>query len=265
MDTSDACVAPVVATEQPVRRPDALRVANEPSFVLHTYPYKETSLIVEMLSRHYGRVALVARGAKRPRSTIRGVLQGFQPVSISWYRSRSSASELKTLTGAEWLGGLAPLRGNALLCGFYLNELLLKLLARDDAHEAVFDEYLKALAGLSSGHAPAPVLRAFECALLREAGYAMQLTHCAHSGEEIAAERLYRYLPEVGPVQAFGGDFGSDIPTVAGKTLTDIAKGDYADAATLLQSKLLMRHLLGYHLAGQTLNTRQMMIDLQNL
>ena len=102
------------------------RIANQPAFVLHSYPYKETSLIVEVFSRDHGRIALIAKGAKRPHSRLRGVLQTFQPLSVGW----SGKSEMRTLTGAEWVGGMPPLEKSALLCGFYLNELLVKLLAQ---------------------------------------------------------------------------------------------------------------------------------------
>src|SRR6478609_8357938 len=117
------------------------RVTQQPAFVLHSYPYKETSLIVEVLTRDYGRIALVAKGAKRPHSKLRGVLQTFQPLSVGW----SGKSEVRTLTGAEWLGGLLPLEKSALLCGFYLNELLVKFVARDDPHRPLFDHYVEAL------------------------------------------------------------------------------------------------------------------------
>src|SRR3982074_3801836 len=103
------------------------RILSQPGFVLHSYPYKETSLIVDVLSRDYGRIGLIAKGAKRPHSQLRGVLQTFQPLSVGW----SGKSEVRTLNAAEWVGGLLPLEKSALLCGFYLNELLVKLLARD--------------------------------------------------------------------------------------------------------------------------------------
>src|SRR5512139_4219305 len=109
---------------QPQRHDD------EPAFVLHAYPYRETSLIVEAFTEAHGRIALVARGAKRPRSELRGLLQGFQPLLLSW----SGAGELKTLARAEWRGGMSRLGGSALVCGFYLNELLIKLLPREDPH-----------------------------------------------------------------------------------------------------------------------------------
>ena len=254
------------APEKRVRTSE-VRIHDEPAFVLHSYPYKETSLIVEVLTRHHGRVALIARGAKRPRSAMRGVLQGFQPLALAWTSGRSRTSELRTLTKAEWVGGLAPLRGAGLLCGFYLNELLIKLLAREDAHEALFDSYIHAVAQLSQGGPAEPSLRAFEYALLREAGYAIRLSHCVESGAPIRAEGRYRYRPEHGPFGVADGFSGAgrDDQIIFGKTLLDIGAGDFSDATTLSQSKQLMRYLLNYHLAGQNLNTRQMMIDLQNL
>ena len=110
---------------------------DQQAFVLHAYPYRETSLIVEALTLEHGRVAMVARGAKRPRSELRGVLQAFQPLCLSW----AGAGELKTLTRAEWRGGLPLVTGAALLCGFYLNELLLKMLPREDPHPDLFGDY----------------------------------------------------------------------------------------------------------------------------
>ena len=117
------------------------KVLGQPGFVLHSYPYKETSLIVDMFTRDFGRIGVVAKGAKRPLSKLRGVLQTFQPLSISF----SGKSELRTLIDAEWVGGMLPLEKTALLCGFYLNELLVKLLARDDPHPKLFDHYVATL------------------------------------------------------------------------------------------------------------------------
>src|SRR5688572_10919841 len=116
----------------------------QPAFVLHTYPYRETSLIVEAYVRDHGRLALIARGARRPKSSVRGVLMPFQPLLLSW----TGRKDLRTLTRAEWRGGYAPLRGQPLICGFYLNELLLKLLQRDDPHEELFAVYEGTLEGL---------------------------------------------------------------------------------------------------------------------
>jgi DNA repair protein RecO (recombination protein O) len=248
------------------------RVADEAAFVLHSYPYKETSLIVDALTRRHGRVALVARGAKRPRSALRGVLLAFQPLSIGWTQARArsvtggaSGGELRTLTRAEWMGGLRPLRGEALMSGFYLNELIQKLLARDDPHERLFDAYLETLAALAEEGAPAPLLRNFESILLREAGYAVQVSR-AIDGDAIEPLALYRYLPERGPMRIDADATGGDVDAVViGKTLVDIERGDYADPVTLAQSKRLMRYLLQHHLSGQVLQTRRLVLDLQSL
>ncbi len=243
------------------RRADS-RIDDEPAFVLHCYPYKETSLIAEVLTRHYGRVALVARGAKRPRSVLRGLLMSFQPLAVSFASARGRTQELSNLARAEWVGGLAALRGRALICGFYLNELLIKMLARHDPHPSLFDGYAAALAGLATGAAPAPVLRAFEYTLLRETGYAIHLAH-DEQPTAIEPEVMYRYVAERGPLPAaLAGEDGS---LVCGKTLTDIEAGDFSDPVTLAQSKHLMRQLINHQLAGQALHTRQIMIELHDL
>src|SRR3954451_7188332 len=143
---------------EPQRRDD------EPAYVLHAYAYRETSLIVEAFAQTYGRIALVARGARRPRSELHGLLQGFQPLLLSW----SGRNELKTLLKAEWRGGLPRIGGAALLCGFYLNELLLKLLPREDPHPGLYAIYEAALAGLAAGEEQASLLRRFELELLAE-------------------------------------------------------------------------------------------------
>lgn len=234
------------------------RVANQPGFVLHSYPYKETSLIIDLFSRDHGRVALVAKGAKRPHSQLRGVLQTFQPLQLAW----TGKSEVRTLVSAEWVGGLLPLEGAALLCGFYLNELLVKLLARDDPHAPLFDRYVSALNQLAHGESPAIVLRQFELSLLKETGVAGDLGLCMQTGQLVDAEKIYVVDPEQGTRLSFASDTS---PSVSGKTLLDMEAGDYSDSTTQLQSKLLMRHLLSHHLGGMPLNTRQILIDLLQL
>ena len=234
------------------------RVSSQPAFVLHSYPYKETSLIVDVFSRDYGRVALVAKGAKRPHSKLRAVLQTFQPLTVSW----SGKAEVRTLTGAEWIGGLLPLEKSALLCGFYLNELLVKLLARDDAHPALFDHYIATLNQLAHDE-PAPiVLRKFERALLKETGVGGNFSVCASSGRAVEPEAIYVVDPERGPRPAHPAD---NTPRVSGKTLLDMEREDYSDSTTQMQSKFLMRFLLAHHLGGAPLNTRQILIDLMQL
>lgn len=234
------------------------RIHGQPAFVLHSYPYKETSLIVDVFSRDHGRVALVAKGAKRPHSTLRGVLQTFQPLSVSW----SGKTEVRTMTGAEWIGGLLPLEKSALLCGFYLNELMVKLVARDDPHPLLFDHYVVALNQLAHDEAAPIVLRKFELALMRQTGVAGDLTRCIATGERVLADAVYVVDPERGPRPANTAD---QWPRVLGATLLDMERDEYADVTTQLQSKFLMRFLLAHHLGGAQLNTRQILIDLMQL
>jgi DNA repair protein RecO (recombination protein O) len=234
------------------------RVVGQPGFVLHSYPYKETSLIVDVFSRDYGRVALIAKGAKRPHSKLRGVLQTFQPLSVGW----SGKAEVRTLTAAEWIGGLLPLEKSALLCGFYLNELLVKLLARDDPHPALFDHYIATLNQLAHDESAPIVLRKFERALLKETGVGGDFTICKTTGRAVEADQIYVVDPERGPRPAYPAD---NSPRVSGKTLLDMEREDYADNTTQIQSKFLMRFLLAHHLGGAPLNTRQILIDLMQL
>ena len=141
------------------------RVDGQAAFVLHAYPFRETSLIVEAFTRDFGRVALLARGARRPRSALRGLLLGFQPLEFSW----AGKGEVLTLMKAEWQGGLPLLSGKALICGYYLNELLLNLLPREDAHVRLFDVYAETLRRFTAGLSEADI-RCFERAFLKELG-----------------------------------------------------------------------------------------------
>lgn len=235
------------------------RIQDEPSFVLHSYPFRETSLVLEVLSRQYGRIPLVARGARRPRSALRGLLMGFQPLTLSWFGKH----ELRTLHSAEWQGGQPQLQGTALLCGFYLNELLLNLMARDDPHELLFDYYQQTLQRLAQEEDHAFTLRCFEKHMLQELGYALRLDTEAGSGQPIMPNQTYRYILERGAVVETA-DAAQGMP-VAGKTLLDMAADDYRDVNSARQSKQLMRMLLDHHLAGKTLHTRELMRDLQKL
>lgn len=236
------------------------REEGQPAFVLHGYPYRETSLLVEVFTRNFGRVGLVARGARRPGSALRGVLLAFQPLTISW----TGRSELKTLIAAEWEGMYAPLRGEALVCGFYLNELLLRLLARDDPHENLYGSYREALAALASNPDHPGVLRRFELSLLGELGYAVMLERDAGLGAPICAEQRYVYVIERGPVPVDGRTAETGVE-LTGQTLLDMRRGDFASLATQQQSKALMRALINHCLGHQVLHTRQLLRDLHEL
>jgi len=232
------------------------RADYEAGYVLHTYAYKESSLIVEAFTRRFGRLSLLARGARRPRSATRGVLLAFHPLRFSW----SGAGELRTLMGAEWSGALKPLAGRGLMCGFYLNELLLRLLPREDAHQDLFDFYAEALARLSAKENSAPILRTFEKRMLAELGYAPLLEREASSGAPVEAGRRYGYEPDRGPVAAANGDLA-----LSGQTLLDMAADDYTRPQTRDEARLLMRTLIARRLHGQVLHTRAVLMELNEL
>ena len=234
------------------------RTDHEPGYVLHSYPYKETSLIVEVFTRRHGRLGLLARGARRPRSAIRGMLLAFHPLGLSW----SGSGELGTLRSVDWTGAHRAPSGLGLMCGFYLNELLLRLVPRDDPHERLFDAYAESLQRLAAGDEE-PVLRGFERRLLGELGYAPVLGHDAASGAPIDPQRRYVYEPDRGPVAVHGEQAA---PTaLRGQTLLDIANDDYARADTRDEARRLLRELIAERLGGQTLHTRTVLKELQDL
>ena len=239
-------------------------------YVLHSYPYRETSLILQVWTEKHGRLGLVAKGARRPKSSSRSVLVPFQPIALDWF----GRGELRTLKTAEPASPATPLAGASLLSAFYLNELLLKLTTRDDPHEGLFAAYDTAIGELrtlsrlqppASSLALEPVLRRFELRLLQELGYAVELSREAGSHAPIAAEREYLYVVERGPVPAGAGDTPANAVRLAGQTLIDLERGDFASATTASQSKQLMRLLIQYSLNGQELATRSLVRDLQRL
>jgi DNA repair protein RecO (recombination protein O) len=231
-------------------------------YILHTYPFKETSLVVEMFSQQLGRIAAVAKGARRPRSAMRGMLQSFQLLTGAW----SGKNELKTLHSLDWSAGLTLIKGDALMCGFYINELLLRLLPREDAHEALFTYYAKALLALSqiqekNSVESAIILRKFELKLLQELGYAVPLLE-DENGTALIADKSYRYEAEYGACDMSATKNGVQL---RGQTLLDMAKGHYQDLITQQQSKQLMRYLLAHYLGDKPLHTRQLLLDLQGI
>ena len=236
-------------------------------YVLHSYPYRETSLILQAWTEKHGRLGLVAKGARRPRAASRSVLVPFQPLALDWF----GRGELRTLKTAEPAAPATPLAGEALMSAFYMNELLLKLTTRDDPHEGLFDAYdgaISQLRALSRAQARAsaaaiePVLRRFELKLLQELGYALELSREAGSHAPIAAEREYDYVVERGAVAA-SGEAPANAVRLRGLTLIDLERGSFEDPTTVAQSKQLMRLLIHHSLNGQELATRTLVRDLQ--
>lgn len=245
------------------------RIADEPAFVLHRYDWSESSLILEVFTRHHGRIALVAKGAKRPTSSYRPVLLPLQMLHISY----GGDAEVRTLKTAEWAGGHVMPTGEALLSGYYLNELLLKLLARDDPHPALFDVYAQTVRVLASEHDEVlqAALRTFELLLLREIGLLPQLDMQTLTLEALQTGRAYCLVPEGGLRLAHAEDRAQmtaehwrglqaalDDAAPFGSTLR-------ASARVAAELKPQLRALLHYHCGVHTLRTRQLMVDLQSL
>lgn len=237
------------------------KVDGQPAFVLHTLPFRETSLIVEVFTRDFGRMALLARGARRPRAAIRGLLMGFQPLEVGW----AGKGEVLTLMKADWQGGMPLLGGEALFCGYYLNELLMHLLPREDAHPALFARYATILLRLAhhpDGKQREAALRCFEKALLKELGYGLMLRHDA-AGATVQADVLYTYRMEHGPVRLSHAEEAGQV--VLGQTLLDLDAENFDEARTRVEAKQLMRTLITYYLGGKELETRRIFKELQEL
>jgi DNA repair protein RecO (recombination protein O) len=233
------------------------KVDGQPAFVLHAYPFRETSLIVEVFARDFGRVALLARGARRPRSALRGLLLGFQPLELAW----AGKGEVQTLMKAEWQGGQPLLAGKALFCGYYLNELLMHLLPREDAHERLFSVYAETLRRFADGVHESD-LRRFERALLQELGYGLTLETDA-MGIPLDPAGHYAYEIERGLMRLPRP--GSSALSVSGKTLIDLAAEDFTDPRSLTEAKQLMRALIAHYTGGRGLETRKIFMELQEL
>ena len=220
------------------------RIQLEPAYVLHSRPFRETSLIVEALTREHGRLAVVARGAKSARSRWRNVLQPFRPLLLSW----TQKSDLGTLTAADQVASLPALQGQSLYCGLYLNELLMRLLHRGDPHIEVFERYRQVLSELALDNTPQPLLRVFEKHLLEAIGYAMLLDREYGTDTAIQARNWYVYKPDRGPVLSTSA--GNN--RISGEALLALHT-ENLQAANLVELRMLMRSVIGYHLGGKPL------------
>jgi DNA repair protein RecO (recombination protein O) len=244
------------------------------AYVLHRYDWSESSLILDLFTREQGRIAVAAKGAKRPFSQLRCVLLPFQRLAISLGRQPpgDETREVHTLRAADWAGGHPMLTGAALFSGFYLNELLMKLLARHDPHAALFDAYAATVAALSDTDEARTqaALRAFEIVLLKEIGLLPDLGTETASRRAVVAERRYLVLADAGVVET---DAERDA-TTSGATLValqaalaadDLVALQRAAAGALAELRPLLRAQLHYHLGTSQLRTRQVMIEAQAL
>jgi DNA repair protein RecO (recombination protein O) len=248
-----------------------------PAYVLHHYDWSESSLILDLFTREQGRLAVVAKGAKRPYSQMRSVLLPFQRLQVSLGKppkvdaSGHATSEVQTLRGAEWAGGPAMLSGSALFSGFYLNELLMKLLARQDPHPALFDVYAATLPGLMAADdaSAQAALRAFELSLLLHLGVLPDLSLLTLTQQLVQPEVSYSLLPEAGVTTLRAGEGallgGVLIGLQAALLHGSLAALQQACVQALPELRSALRGLLHYHLGSNVLRTREVMRGVQSL
>ena len=232
----------------------ARRVQLEPAYLLHHYPFRESSRILELFTRRHGRVSLFARAARRGGSALPAALQPFAEVLVSW----SARGEAGQLTGAETVRPSALLAGDRLMSGFYVNELLLKLLPRQDPHPQLYEAYERLLAGLQEVTCdPARPLRLFEKRLLEELGWGLDLGQDAGSGQPIEPGRAYRYRVDGGAEAVDGVAEGAMI--FAGDSLLSLAREELTDPQSLVDARRLLRAAIEQCLDGRPLRTREVM------
>jgi DNA repair protein RecO (recombination protein O) len=233
-----------------------MREQQQSAFILHQRDYSETSLLLEVYAQRHGRLGLIAKGARRPSSKVRGLLNPFQPLLIGW----SGRGELMVLTGAEAGGARIDLAGRALYCGFYLNELLMRLLHRHDPHESLYDHYHRALEGLCDPSSHESVLRIFEKRLLSELGYGLLLERDSGDRLPIDPDAVYDYIPERGPQRVRFPELVGRVQGVRlhGRSLLALAAEELSEGATLREVKALMRAALAPHLGDRPLHSRRL-------
>ncbi len=227
------------------------RVADQPAFVLHSRPYRETSLLVDALTRDHGQVGLVARGVRKEKSRWRGVLQPLQALQIGWYGN----GELVTLTAAEPGPAMPTLIGERLFAGIYLNELVLRLGRRGDDHSQTFHDYEQCLSRLGAGQSTGWTLRRFERNFLHNLGYALPLTHIADDQSNIDPDVEYDYEVEAGPRAPLSRSSGLRL---RGSSLLALAADEAPDERGLRDLRNLMRVVIRHHLGGGVLNAWQL-------
>lgn len=233
----------------------------QPAFILQYRKYRETSLIIDAFTRDFGRVSLLAKGVRKIKSKTAGILQPFIPLTISYF----GKAELKTLTdverrtcsrqvcGSNTISGamiqpIIELKGLALYCGFYINELVGCFLHKYDPHPEVFDDYGKCLSDLAEGSNMEAALRLFELNLMENVGYGLQLEH-DDNNKPVESSKKYGFNVGQGPVQAADGQF-------SGKTLQALSSKELTDPQVLSEAKILMRMVIDVYLQGRQLKSR---------
>lgn len=222
------------------------RVQLQPSYVLHGRAFRESSQLLEIFSRDHGRVGVVARGARGARSRWRGVLQPFRPLLASW----QGRGELATLTGADQVAAPPPLVGDALYCGLYVNELVMRLTHRGDPHPELFEHYRETLGALSSGDGLQVALRLFEKHLLDAAGFGLSLEF--EAGTEVPLQENLRYAYRPGEGATRVGTNAAEAGTIRGQALLALEAG-HPEPEDLPALRDMMRAVIRFHLGDRPL------------
>jgi DNA repair protein RecO (recombination protein O) len=230
------------------------RVWLAPAYVLHQYPYRDTSRIVEVLTAEHGRLTLFARGASGPKSALKGVLRPFQRLLVSW----TGNSEACQLVTAESDGAITNLKAERLMSGFYLNELLLKLTERRDPHPGIFLSYASCVQALCDGEVEEATLRRFEKRLLHELGYGLELLQTG-DGAPVEQDKYYRIALQSAPQRCVAEAPGA----IYGQSLADLQAERFGDARSLRDAKRVLRAAIDACLDGRPLKSREVMLALR--
>ena len=236
------------------------RVQQQPAYILHHRPFRDSSQILDVISAEFGKLSLVARGSRGAKSRLRGVLRPFMPLRLSWVQR----SDLGTLTGAEVYGAPLSLTGDALLSGYYINELLLHFLHRHDPQPEIFSIYEHTVRSLAGVKEVAPKLREFEIELLRQLGYALDFEVEVGSQQPVDSTLFYKYRVDGGPVRVSQSEApgGADPMVFSGATLQAINRRRFDDPEVLRSANRLLREVIAFHLGGKELKSRKVLLDL---
>ncbi|HET6724462.1 MAG TPA: DNA repair protein RecO [Gammaproteobacteria bacterium] len=228
------------------------RVQLQSAYILHQRPWRDTSALIEAFTRAHGRIGLVARGVRRRSARLKTTLQPFQPLLLSW----TGRGDLATLTDAEGTGTPIALTGSRLLCGFYVNELVIRLLHRHDPHAELFDDYARCLMDLTDAANEEIALRLFEKRLLAACGYGLNLTQDIACDQSVRADAHYEYILEQGPCEA---SVDSAAPLFPGSSLLALAEDRLDDEQVRRDAKRLLRGALDLYLGDKPLKTREVL------
>ena len=233
----------------------ARRVQQQPGYILHRRPFRDSSQILDIVTLDHGKVAVVARGSRGSKSRLAGVLRPFLPLKVSWV----SKSDLGTLTGAEAAGAPAGMVGDAMLSAFYVNELLLHFLHRHDPQPEIFALYEEVIRALVSSDNVAASLRSFELEFLSLLGYAVNLAQAFGSQDPLDGQRNYEYRMEQGLVAV---ERSEGVLVFPGDVLSGIAEQRFDDPDILRAANRLLREIISFHLGGKELKSRKVLMEL---